>query len=67
LPHDACSKCDAPAPKVKTAGTMADLGWRMQMIPATGDRPMRVEWLCPQCGEKAAGSAPLSKSKAKGG
>jgi hypothetical protein len=45
---------------------MADLGWRMQMLPATNDRPMSVVWLCPQCAEKLAGSAPLSKSKAKG-
>jgi hypothetical protein len=64
--RNVCTSCKAPAPKVNSAGTLAGQGWRMTLSGDINGRPTKVEWLCPECAQRREGSAPLSKSKAKG-
>ena len=43
-----CTSCDAIAPIVKTTGTLAQHGWRMETVEfqeGTG----RIDWFCPTC------------------
>jgi hypothetical protein len=66
LPAEKCSKCQAPAPDVRSAGTLAGLGWRMVLTQGPPNRAMPVAWLCPECAERETGSAPLSSGRSKG-
>jgi hypothetical protein len=63
MSRDSCSRCDAKAPGVRTAGTLADLGWRMVVNPKATDPLESLVWLCPACAERQTGSAPLSRPK----
>jgi hypothetical protein len=55
---DACAGCASPAPKVRTAGTLADLGWRM-VTTRRPDHSISVDWHCPDCWRRRTGLIPL--------
>ena len=60
MPGETCSVCGAPAPEVRTAGTLAVHGWRMVITPPTPERSAQVHWFCRECFERRSGSSPLT-------
>jgi hypothetical protein len=55
---DTCAGCASPAPTVRTAGSLADMGWRM-VVTRGPDSSMSVDWHCPECWQRRTGWASL--------
>jgi hypothetical protein len=55
-----CSYCGVPAPTAKSAGTLANKGWRIEQFRDERGEPS-ARWICAACYERKTGSAPLQK------
>jgi len=55
-----CAICGALAPKVRSAATLAAVGWRIDSSEDEHGQP-RFRWLCAQCFQKRTGVAPLRR------